>query len=125
MYAAWKDTHLCTSRLGEAIRPTGMNLYEPPPRAGIKPSRTCTEFRGARDDRRGEEIMSDETKAMWLGGGQYHCDEHRPVACIPFFFAPFDAECAECSDDAPSSYLSLNAANRGHNEDQALKEHTR
>jgi hypothetical protein len=45
------------------------------------------------------------TKVMWLFGGQFHCDEH--VAGIPFFFAPMDAKCSECSDNAPESLLSL------------------
>jgi len=44
-----------------------------------------------------------ETKPMWLMAGQFHCDEHK--AGIPFFFAPLDAKCAECSQDEPESYL--------------------
>lgn len=47
--------------------------------------------------------MSDETKGMWLCGGQFHCDAHK--AGIPFYFAPMDATCAECSNNAPESYL--------------------
>lgn len=46
-----------------------------------------------------------ETKSMWLMAGQYHCDEHKPVTCMPFGYAPLDAECAECSNDSPLSYL--------------------
>ena len=45
----------------------------------------------------------EETKSMWLCGGQFHCDKHR--AGIPFYFAPVDAECSECSNDSPLSYL--------------------
>lgn len=41
--------------------------------------------------------------AFWLYGGQFHCYTHR--SGIPFFFAPEDAVCAECSENAPESYF--------------------
>ena len=44
-----------------------------------------------------------KTKGMWLAGGQFHCDTHK--CGIPFYFAPMNAKCAECSDNAPESYL--------------------
>lgn len=44
-----------------------------------------------------------EGSGVWLDGGQFHCDQHR--SGIPFYFAPDDAVCAECSEDAPESYL--------------------
>lgn len=66
--------------------------------------------------------MSDETKFMWLGGGQYHCDPHRPISSIPFFFAPLEAKCAECSENSRLSYLSVHAAQRGHAEDRNEEE---
>jgi hypothetical protein len=47
-----------------------------------------------------EKINQDGTKGMWLWGGQFFCDTHKPVQCMPFFFAPIDAECAECTDDS-------------------------
>jgi hypothetical protein len=47
--------------------------------------------------------MPAETKEMWLCFGQFHCDKHKNG--IPFYFAPMDAKCAECSDDAAESYL--------------------
>lgn len=46
-----------------------------------------------------------ETKTMWLSYGRFHCDEHRPVFAMPFYFAPLDAKCAECSHDADESKL--------------------
>jgi hypothetical protein len=47
----------------------------------------------------------EATKAMWLNAGQFHCDDHKPIHCIPFFFAPLSAECAECSNGALASFL--------------------
>lgn len=46
---------------------------------------------------------AEDCVAVWLYGGQFHCDDHR--AGIPFVFAPLDAVCAECSGNAPESYL--------------------
>lgn len=43
------------------------------------------------------------TKEMWLYGGQFHCHAHN--VGIPFYFAPEDAECAECSDNSKLSFL--------------------
>ncbi len=45
------------------------------------------------------------TTAFWLSAGQFYCDDHRPSHYMPFFFAPMDAKCAECSNNAPESYL--------------------
>lgn len=45
-------------------------------------------------------------KSMWLGAGQFWCDAHRMERkTMPFFFAPRDAVCAECTDNALESYL--------------------
>jgi len=53
----------------------------------------------------------DETQTFWLDGGQFYCDKHR--SGIPFYFAPCDAVCAECSGDAPESYLKRDLAKEG------------
>lgn len=55
----------------------------------------------ASDDNHDDEASDYST--WWLMSGQFHCDTHR--AGIPFFFAPPDAVCAECSGDAANSYL--------------------
>lgn len=46
-------------------------------------------------------------QAFWLSGGLYFCDEHKPIACIPFFGAPSDAVCNECSGDVAESHLTF------------------
>lgn len=53
-------------------------------------------------------MKPEQTKPMWICWGQFHCDEHK--AGIQFFFAPLDAECAECSGDSPKSYLTKEGA---------------
>lgn len=34
--------------------------------------------------------------SVWLFGGEFYCDHHRPGNTIPFFFAPENAACVVC-----------------------------